>query len=77
METKPRKQYGFNPNAMQWLTGHQGDRFKACQAIALLGCSKSTFMADKQAGMIVPHRNANGRPYYLGRQLMAYLCLKQ
>lgn len=77
METKQRKQYGFNPNAGQWLKGHLGDRFKACQAIALLGCSKSTFHADKQHGLLVPQMNAGGKPYYLGSQLLQYLAIKQ
>ena len=72
-----RKQYGFNPNAAEWLKSHLGDRFKTCQAIAILGCSKSTFMKDRAASIIVPNRNVNDKPFYYGKQLLAYLVIKQ
>lgn len=72
-----RKQSGFNPHAAEWLKSHLGDRFKTCQAIAVLGCSKSTFMKDRKASLIVPNMNSQDKPFYFGRQLLAYLVIKQ
>lgn len=68
-----KKQYGFRPDAGDYLRTRLSNRFTVVQAQRALGIGETKFLQDRRKGLVKQHTNkVTGRAWFTGMDLYQY-----